>query len=368
MGDDRSGGDGAQGLTYRDAGVDVAAGDRLVDRIRPLAGRTRIPEVLSDVGGFAGLCRVPEGVDDPVLVSGTDGVGTKLKIAFATGVHDTVGIDLVAMCVNDVVTTGARPLFFLDYFGTGVLDEDVGAQVVTGIARGCELAGCALLGGETAELPGLYAPGEYDLAGFAVGVVARSAIVDGPRMIRSGDVLLGVASSGLHSNGYSLARKALLERGGLTLDDRPDELGGDALGRTLLEPTRIYARAIQRAVSVGGIHGLCHVTGGGLPGNLPRILPDHLSARVDPTCLPRPPIFDLVARTGGVAVDEMRRTFNLGIGLVAVVDPARADDVEAAFTASGERVGRLGDLVPRGSGDDGAPRIRWLDPGTSARP
>jgi phosphoribosylformylglycinamidine cyclo-ligase len=259
------------GLTYREAGVDIDAGDELVRRIKPLAERTRIAEQLGGIGGFAGLCGLPSGMREPILVSGTDGVGTKLKIAFMANVHDTVGIDLVAMCVNDVATTGARPLFFLDYFATGKLDVDTAEQVVKGIAEGCKQAGCALLGGETAELPGFYAAGEYDLAGFSVGVVEKSAIIDGSK-VRPGDVVLGVSSSGLHSNGYSLARKALLERAGLGLDQVVPELG-EPLAAALLRPTRIYVKAIQAALAAGEVRSLCHITGGGLPENLPRVLP-----------------------------------------------------------------------------------------------
>jgi phosphoribosylformylglycinamidine cyclo-ligase len=255
-------------ITYKQSGVDADAGDALVDRIARLARPTRTPEVLADVGGFAGLCALPAGLRDPVLVSGTDGVGTKLKLAFATGIHDTVGIDLVAMCVNDIVTTGARPLFFLDYFATGKLDVDVGEAVVRGIADGCKQAGCALLGGETAELPGFYAPGEYDLAGFAVGVVERSAILDG-RRARPGDRAVAVASSGLHSNGFSLVRRAL--DGKLALDATADELRGRRVGEALLTPTRIYARAAAALVAELGesLRGMAHITGGGLAGNVP---------------------------------------------------------------------------------------------------
>jgi len=351
-GDGETNGGTAGGLTYREAGVDVAAGDELVARIGPLAARTRIPEVLADVGGFAGLCRVPEGIPEPVLVSGTDGVGTKLKVAFATGRHDTVGIDLVAMCVNDVVTTGARPLFFLDYFGTGALDVGVAEQVVAGIARGCTLAGCALLGGETAELPGLYARGEYDLAGFCVGVVARRALIDGPRLVEAGDVLLGVASSGLHSNGYSLARKALLERAGLRFDERPEALGGPSVADVLLEPTRIYAGSLAAAVSTGAVRGICHVTGGGVPGNLPRILPEALGAVVHLDALPRPPVFDLIQEAGEVSEAEMRHAFNLGIGLVVAVAPEAAAEVATALADAGETVAPIGRVVS-GPGDPG---------------
>lgn len=331
-----------KGLSYRDAGVDIEAGDRLVDRIKPLAARTRIPEVLGGVGGFAGLCRVPAGMEEPVLVSGTDGVGTKLRVAFLAGKHDTVGIDLVAMCVNDVLTVGARPLFFLDYFATGRLEVDTAEAVIAGIARGCELAECALLGGETAEMPGSYPDGEYDLAGFAVGVVEKRAILDGSAP-REGDAILALPSSGLHSNGYSLARKVLLERAGLELSATLPELGA-TLGEVLLTPTRIYTRAVRAALATGGVRALCHVTGGGLPGNLPRVLPAGLGARIDEGRIPRPPIFDVIARLGGVAQAEMRRTFNLGVGLAIVVEAAAAA-VTRALEDAGEAPFALGRIV-----------------------
>ncbi|MFK7990317.1 MAG: phosphoribosylformylglycinamidine cyclo-ligase [Sandaracinaceae bacterium] len=331
-----------KGITYRDAGVDIDAGERLVSRIGPLAAKTRIPEVLGSVGGFAGLCRVPAGLSEPVLVSGTDGVGTKLRLAFMTGVHDTVGIDLVAMCVNDVITVGARPLFFLDYFGTGRLDVDVAEAVVKGIADGCQQAGCALLGGETAELPGSYPDGEYDLAGFAVGVVERSKLLDGTGP-RPGDVLIGLASSGLHSNGYSLARKVLLEHAGHRLDAELDGLDG-TLGQALLTPTRIYASPVQAALETGGVHALCHVTGGGLPGNLPRVLPDGVRAVARPSAVPTHPLFERIAADGGVSEEEMRRTFNMGIGMVVVVDETRADEAFAALHRAGETPFVLGHL------------------------
>jgi len=332
-------------LSYRAAGVDIDAGDALVDRIKPFAARTRIPEVLGGVGGFAGLCALPSGLVDPVLVSGTDGVGTKLKLAFLADVHDTVGIDLVAMCVNDIVTCGARPLFFLDYFATGKLDVTRAADVIRGIAEGCTQAGCALLGGETAELPGFYADGEYDLAGFAVGVVERAKILDG-RAVRVGDVVLGIASSGVHSNGYSLVRKALLERAGLNLDTHLDALG-ETLGAALLRPTRIYAKSVQAALAAvpGAVHALSHITGGGLPGNVPRVLPDDLGVVVDPAAWSRPAVFDLVQRAGDVDEDEMRRTFNLGLGLVAVVEAGHAEAVRAAFVAAGEVATVIGEVV-----------------------
>ncbi len=334
---------GAMGITYRQAGVDIDAGDDLVERIKPFAKATRIAEVLSDVGGFAGLCRVPADVDEPVLVSGTDGVGTKLKVAFATGVHDTIGFDLVGMCVNDVVTCGARPLFFLDYFATGKLDVAVGERVIKGIAAACKESGCALLGGETAELPGMYAEGEYDLAGFSVGVVARKKIVDGTR-VAAGDAVIGLPSSGLHSNGYSLARK-VIEVMKLGFDDRPKELGGATVAEALLVPTRLYARHVQGILAAGvDVRAMSHITGGGIPGNLPRVLPDGLGVRIDATW-PRAPVFDLVERGGPVSVTEMRRTFNAGVGFVFVV--ARSDAARAmeALAALGEKPIAMGEVV-----------------------
>src|SRR5271170_6695757 len=309
------------GITYRDAGVDIDAGDELVERIKPLAAATRIAEVLGDVGGFAGLCRVPADVEDPVLVSGTDGVGTKLKIAFLTGVHDTIGFDLVGMCVNDVITCGARPLFFLDYFGTGKLELAVAEAVVRGIANACKESGCALLGGETAELPGMYADGEYDLAGFAVGVVARKKIVDGTR-VEKGCVAIALLSSGLHSNGYSLARRVLFDEMKLDWRDRPATLGGQTVGEALLTPTRLYPRAVQALVSAAiDVRAMSHITGGGLPGNLPRVLPESLGVRIVEGW-DRPAIFAVIAAGGPVAEAEMRRAFNLGVGFVVIVPEA----------------------------------------------
>ncbi len=341
-------------ITYRQAGVDIDAGDELVERIKPFAKATRIAEVLADVGGFAGLCKVPDGIDEPVLVSGTDGVGTKLKLAFATNVHDTIGVDLVGMCVNDVITTGARPLFFLDYFATGKLDVGVAEKVIRGIAGGCKESGCALLGGETAELPGMYADGEYDLAGFAVGVVARSRIVDGTK-VAAGDVVLGLRSSGLHSNGYSLARK-VLDR---SLDERPAELGGKSIAEALLAPTRLYSRHVQAVLGAGvPVHAMCHVTGGGLPGNLPRVLPDGLGVDVAP--FPRPPIFDLVATRGPVEEAEMRRAFNLGVGFVFVVAPGDAERARAALKSVDEEPFDLGRVVAVPDGTAYEDRVRWV--------
>jgi phosphoribosylformylglycinamidine cyclo-ligase len=321
-------------LTYRDAGVDIDAGDELVERIKPLAAATRIAEVVSDVGGFAGLCRVPPDVEEPVLVSGTDGVGTKLKIAFATGVNDTIGFDLVGMCVNDVLTCGARPLFFLDYFATGKLDLGVAEKVVAGIAAACKESGCALLGGETAELPGMYAPGEYDLAGFSVGVVARKKLIDGSK-VSEGDVVIGLPSSGLHSNGYSLARRVIFDEMKLGLGDRPTQLGGLTVGEALLTPTRLYARAVRALVDAGiAVRAMSHITGAGLPGNIPRVLPDGLGVRFDKTWS-RAGVFDLLS-AGGVDPFEMRRTFNVGIGYVVLVPPSDAGRALELLRASGE--------------------------------
>lgn len=327
------------GLTYRASGVDIDAGERLVERIKPLAAATRIPEVLGSVGGFAGLCAVPEGLTDPVLVSGTDGVGTKLKLAFAFDQHGTVGIDLVAMCVNDILTVGARPLFFLDYFATGTLDVDRAEAVVRGIADGCKQAGCALLGGETAELPGFYKKGEYDLAGFAVGVVERAKMIDGSQ-VGAGDAIIALPSSGLHSNGFSLARAALSK-----------ELETDAeLARALLTPTRIYARASQAALASGHVRAMCHVTGGGLVDNLPRVLPDGTCAHIDEATWASPDIFERIASAGDIARSEMRRTFNMGVGFIFVVAADVQHEVLAALTDAGESPNVIG-TIEAASGD-----------------
>ncbi len=330
-------------VTYREAGVDIDSGDDLVERIKPLAKKTRIPEVVSDIGGFAGLCSLPTDIDDPLLVSGTDGVGTKLKVAFATGTHGTIGQDLVAMCVNDVITCGARPLFFLDYFASGHLDVSVGEQVIAGIADGCVLAGCALLGGETAELPGMYADGEYDLAGFAVGVVSKKAIL-GPQRVKPGDALLGVASSGLHSNGYSLARHVFEKNLKLEWDSRPLKTN-QTLGELLLSPTRIYARAVAALKGAIGesLHAMAHITGGGVPGNLPRVLPAGTKARVHMPDMPE--LFKLIAEGGPVELEEMRRTFNLGVGLVVALEPSSVEAARRALIDAGEHVFELGEVI-----------------------
>lgn len=329
--------------TYKEAGVDIDAGDALVERIKPHAARTRRPELLSGVGGFGGLFALPPGkYKEPVLVSGTDGVGTKLKLAFLTGRHDTVGIDLVAMSVNDVITCGAEPLFFLDYFATSRLLVDQAEQVIAGIAQGCELAGCTLLGGETAELPGFYGKDEYDLAGFCVGVVERQEIIDGSR-ITPGDALLGLASSGLHSNGYSLARKVLLDDGKLSLAAIPEGLDRP-LGETLLSPTLIYAKQLLELRRAVKVKGLAHITGGGIPGNLPRCLPKGTRAVLKAGSWPRPPIFELIARLGKVPEPELQKTFNLGLGMIAVVSAdelSKALQVLAGLGVSAFEVGRI---------------------------
>ncbi|MFO0651612.1 MAG: phosphoribosylformylglycinamidine cyclo-ligase [Polyangiales bacterium] len=337
-------------LTYRDAGVDIEAGDSLVERIRPHVRTTRRPEVLADVGGFAGLCRLPLGVRDPVLVSGTDGVGTKLKLAFQTGVHDTVGIDLVAMCANDVVTVGADCLFFLDYFAAGKLDVGVAERVIAGIADGCRRAGCTLLGGETAELPGMYAEGEYDLAGFCVGVVERDELLDG-HTVKVGDVAIGVLSSGLHSNGYSLARRALLDVAGYKLDQIVGGLGR-SLGEALLEPTIVYARPLRRAMSSGQIRAMAHITGGGIAGNVPRVLPDGIGVAIDRRRWVRHELFDIIQKAGDIDEAEMRRTFNLGLGMVVIAEAAGADTVLRELKAHHLDAAIVGEVVPSDAVDD----------------
>jgi len=320
----------ADPLSYRDAGVDIDAGDALVAAIKPFARRTLRSEVMAGIGGFGALCRIPRKYRQPVLVSGTDGVGTKLKLAFAFGRHDTVGIDLVAMSANDVLVQGAEPLFFLDYFACGKLEIQVAAAVVKGIARGCELAGCALIGGETAEMPGMYPAGEYDLAGFCVGVVEKKRIVTG-RSIRPGDALLGLASSGAHSNGYSLIRR-ILER------DALDATMTDAL----MQPTRIYVRPILQLLRTVNVKGLAHITGGGLVGNVPRVLPPRTRAVIDARAWPRPALFDWLQKKGSVADAEMHRVFNCGIGMVVVVAAGDAQRAAKRLRALGETVYEIG--------------------------
>ncbi len=305
------------GTTYKQSGVDIEAGDALVERIKPHAARTRRSEVLSGVGGFGGLFAIPPGkYKEPILVSGTDGVGTKLKLAFALDRHETVGIDLVAMSVNDVLTSGAEPLFFLDYFATARLDVERAEKVIAGVALGCEQAGCTLLGGETAELPGFYVPGEYELAGFCVGIVEKAQIIDGKKIV-PGDRVIGVASSGLHSNGFSLARR-ILEDARLALTDSVD---GVVLGDALLEPTRIYVKDLLALHAAVPLKGMAHITGSGLPGNVPRCLPDGLRAVLKESSWKRPPIFDILQKLGEVERNEMFSTFNMGLGMTVVVAP-----------------------------------------------
>ena len=335
--------------TYKQAGVDIDAGDEFVNRIKPLVRSTFRPEVLTDLGGFGGLFRLQASrYTDPVLVSGTDGVGTKLKIAFMMDRHDTVGIDLVAMCVNDVAVSGAEPLFFLDYLATVKLAVPKAEAIVKGIAEGCRQAGCALIGGETAEMPSFYPDGEYDLAGFAVGVVDRPKIIDG-RTIAWGDVLIGVASTGLHSNGYSLARRVLLDDGKLTVESRLPELERP-LGEVLLTPTRIYAKQILALTRDHAIKGIAHITGGGLTENLPRIFPAQTRARIDCRSWSVPPIFRLLKKMGRIEMDEMYRVFNMGIGLVVVVAPEIANAVIATLATLGDKAYVIGEMMAEESG------------------
>lgn len=331
-------------LTYRDAGVDIDAGDALVDRIKPMAARTLRPGVMAGIGGFGALFEVPRHLKEPVLVSGTDGVGTKLRLAFEWNRHDTVGIDLVAMSVNDILVQGAEPLYFLDYFACGKLSVDTAASVVGGIARGCELAGCALIGGETAEMPGMYPEGEYDLAGFAVGAVEKSLIIDG-KSIAEGDIVLGLASSGAHSNGFSLLRK-VIERSGVS---RTFELGGRPLEDVVMEPTRIYVKSVLAALQKHGaaIKGLAHITGGGLLDNVPRILQPGLAARLNRDAWAMPDLFVWLQQQGGIDSNEMYRVFNCGIGMVMVVPADQADAISATLADQGEQVFRLGNIVAR---------------------
>jgi phosphoribosylformylglycinamidine cyclo-ligase len=329
-------------ISYRDSGVDIDAGDALVEAIKPFAKKTLRPEVLAGIGGFGALFEVSKKYREPVLVSGTDGVGTKLKLAFQLGIHHTVGIDLVAMSVNDILVQGAEPLFFLDYFACGKLEVAVATEVVKGIARGCELAGCALIGGETAEMPGMYAQGEYDLAGFAVGIVEKSAIVDG-RDIAPGDAVLGLASSGAHSNGYSLVRR-ILER---TKADLHADFHGRPLGEVLLEPTRIYVKPLLALMRQLRVKGMAHITGGGLVENVPRMLPETVKAVIGRSSWPMPPLFQWLQREGNVADDEMHRVFNCGIGMVIVVGVENADAAVKFLTARGESVYRIGAVHAR---------------------
>ena len=327
-------------LSYRDAGVDIDAGDDLVERIKPLVRRTQRPECLGGIGGFGGLFELPtERYENPVLVSGTDGVGTKLKLAITLDRHDTIGIDLVAMCVNDILVVGAEPLYFLDYFATAALSPSQAESVISGIATGCELSGAALIGGETAEMPGMYQSGDYDLAGFCVGVVEKKDIIDG-RDIRAGDQVIGLASTGLHSNGYSLAR-AIVDRSRASLDT---PIGTSTLGQTLLAPTRIYVRSILNLLKTCPVRGIAHITGGGLPGNIPRVLPDGLECHIHPNAWHRPEIFQWLQSQGQVADDEMWRTFNCGIGLVIIAAPENAEKAKTLLEQCGETTFHIGQI------------------------
>jgi phosphoribosylformylglycinamidine cyclo-ligase len=343
------------GLTYKDAGVDIDAGEALVARIAPAARATRRSGADADLGGFGGLFDLKAaGFKDPILVSGTDGVGTKLKLAIDSGRFDGLGQDLVAMCVNDIVVQGAEPLFFLDYYACGRLEVESAAVVVEGIARACKESGCALIGGETAEMPGLYGKGDFDLAGFAVGAVERHAVLPRTGVMKAGDVLIGVASSGVHSNGYSLVRK-VVEKSGLALTAPAPFAAGKSLAEALLAPTRLYVRGALEAIQTGGIKGLAHITGGGITDNLPRCLPsgikgDGLDAEVDLTAVAVPPVFQWLAKTGGIAEAEMLRTFNCGIGLVAVADEKNAGHVMDAFQEAGDKAMRIGRLVSNAGG------------------
>lgn len=337
------------GLKYSDAGVNIDAGNQFVKKIKKDVEETFNPAVLQGIGGFAALYAPDLGTyKEPVLVSGTDGVGTKLKIAFLLDKHDTVGIDLVAMCVNDILTIGARPLFFLDYLAVARLETEKAAAIVSGIARGCKEAGCALIGGETAEMPGFYQPGEYDLAGFAVGIVDREKMITGDG-IEAGDKIIGLASSGLHSNGYSLARKVFLEKEKLDLYE-PLGKGGEPLGEILLSPTRIYVRTILKLMEEFDIKGLAHITGGGLLENVPRILPEGLTARIEKDSWPVAEVFKELQRLGGIAEEEMYRTFNMGIGMAVIVGNEEADSVMEAASNLGEEAYLIGEIVQDDAG------------------
>ena len=333
---------GKNGLTYADAGVDIDAGNALVERIKPAAKRTNRPGTMSGLGGFGALFDLKgAGYTDPILVAATDGVGTKLRIAIDTGHVDTIGIDLVAMCVNDLVCQGAEPLFFLDYFATGKLNIDEATRIINGIAAGCEASGCALIGGETAEMPGMYHKGDFDLAGFAVGAMERGA--DLPNGVSQGDVLLGLASDGVHSNGYSFVRK-VVELSGLGWD-APSPFGAGSLGAALLTPTRLYVKQALCAVRAGGVRALAHITGGGLTENPPRVIPEGLACEIDLDTWALPPVFRWLAQTAGMSQPELLKTFNCGIGMMLVVDPARADAIATLLADQGETVVRLGHVV-----------------------
>lgn len=327
-------------LSYKDAGVDIDAGEALVERIKGVAKRTRRPEVMAGLGGFAALCEIPEGYRQPVLVSGTDGVGTKLRLAMNLQKHDTIGIDLVAMCVNDLVVTGAEPLFFLDYYATGKLNVDVAAAVVSGIGDGCEQSGCSLVGGETAEMPGMYEGEDYDLAGFCVGVVEKSEIIDGSK-VKEGDALIALTSSGPHSNGYSLIRK-IIE---VSNADLNQDCGGRPLGDALMEPTRIYVKNLLALIKAGHVNAIAHITGGGLTENIPRVIPDNCKAVIDTQSWQFPPVFQWLQQAGNVQAREMYRTFNCGVGMVIAVPAANKDQALAQLASLGETAFVIGHIA-----------------------
>ena len=332
--------DNKPSLSYRDAGVDIDAGEALVEQIKPYVARTTRPEVLGGLGGFGAMFEIPAGYKQPVLVSGTDGVGTKLKLAMMLNKHDTIGIDLVAMCVNDILVQGAEPLFFLDYYATGHLDNKVAAAVIKGIAEGCYQAGASLVGGETAEMPGMYSDGDYDLAGFCVGIVEKSAIISGDK-VKAGDALIGLAASGPHSNGYSLIRK-IIE---VSKADLNQDCGGRPLGEALLTPTRIYVKNIHQLMQQVDIHGMAHITGGGLLENIPRVMPANTRAQIRASSWQLPEVFQWLQREGNVKTSEMHRTFNCGIGMVLIVSADKADQTIELLNKLGEKAWRLGDVV-----------------------
>lgn len=333
-------------LSYKDAGVDIDAGEALVQRIKSVAKATSRAEVVGGLGGFGALCRIPQGYQSPLLVSGTDGVGTKLKLALQLNQHDTIGQDLVAMCVNDLLVCGAEPLFFLDYYATGKLDVDTAATVIAGIGDGCKLANCALIGGETAEMPGMYQDEDYDLAGFCVGVVEESEVITGEN-VQQGDVLIGIASSGVHSNGYSLVRKVIEVS---KTDVANEQLDGKPLKDVLMAPTKIYVqaiRALQKALGNANLHAMAHITGGGLTENLPRVLPDNLTAQIDTNSWTFPPVFQWLQQQGNIETTEMYRTFNCGVGFVVVVPSDKAEDALKLLNDNGETAWKLGEIVQR---------------------
>nr|ACY24806.1 PurM phosphoribosylformylglycinamidine cyclo-ligase [uncultured organism] len=341
-------------LSYKDAGVDIEAGDALVERIKSVAKRTRRPEVMAGLGGFAALCEIPAGYRQPVLVSGTDGVGTKLRLAMNLQKHDTIGIDLVAMCVNDLVVTGAEPLFFLDYYATGKLNVDVAAAVVSGIGDGCELSGCSLVGGETAEMPGMYEGEDYDLAGFCVGVVEKSEIIDGSK-VQAGDALIALTSSGPHSNGYSLIRKII----DVTNADLNQDCGGKPLANALMEPTRIYVKSVLKLIKESQVNAMAHITGGGLTENIPRVLPDDCKAVIDTKSWALPPVFQWLQRGGNVDIREMYRTFNCGVGMVIAVPANEKDKALSILRAAGENAFVIGSIA-KATGDEHQVELQGL--------